>query len=146
MTQLTQKPIYMAEYDFRESRPRTHRLWMTVLLMLLIATYGFLSLTNFLPLLVNEYHTAYLKEYPNHPAWYLPLLATCEALNVASAAALLRWRRWGVFIFGIASLTICGAAYLVQNLELAVTSGVALVVLLVALILGSPRSTWSQLD
>lgn len=80
-----------------------------------------------------------LAEAADLPGWAFPVLGAAGFLNVLSAFAIWRWRRWGFWLFVSTSVTV-----LVVNLTLgvgpqAVLGLISALVLYAALQLGSPR-------
>jgi hypothetical protein len=81
------------------------------------------------------------------PAWFWMCMALGSAANVVSALVLLRWKRWGFYVF-----CVNAGAGVILNL----TAGVSLLSCLIGLLgvgilygvlqLGKPRSVWSQLE
>ena len=86
------------------------------------------------------------RQLPSFPDWAIPVLIACGLLNIVFAVALLGWKKWGFYGFGVMSILIFVVNIAAGLGAQSVPGLIGIVVLYAVLQIGGERNTWKQLE
>ena len=88
-----------------------------------------------------------LTKFPGAPPWVFPVLALVAAVNVAAAAAIYNWKKWGFYAFLATSLFMSGLnLYLGVSVIRSLAGLIGVVLLYGVLRIGGQNRAWDRLE
>ena len=130
-----------------QNKKKRHWCLFAYLVLILIANALIASFYFFIvpipPSDISE-EMARLIKFPN---WYFPVMGVLCLLNLISAFAILKWKKWGFWLFTLtACVTICLNLYAGVSIGSSLFGLVGVAILYGVLQIGGDKKGWTQLE